>query len=127
MHNEVFSIPYAEKYISHAKYFYGDHDDDGITRPYTKKTGLWRPFFFCFHLHICMVSYLDSHGMSTCSMYSPINDAKLTRPQNFIGENLVGFRNVFFILFRFWLFRSSTKVKNELKKIQFVKCENSSN
>ena len=100
----MFSIPYAEKYISHAKY-------SMVTTTTTVLRGHRLAFLFLLSSAYSMESYLDSHGMSTCSMHSPINDAKLTRPQNFIGENLVGFRNVFFILFRFWLFRSSTEVK----------------
>ena len=39
-------------------------------------------------------TYFDCHGMSWSSMSSAINYTKLTRTQNFIGENLVSFRNI---------------------------------
>ena len=54
-------------------------------------------------------TYFDCHSVTWFPVNPTINNTKLTRTQNFIRENLVGFWNIFFFLVR--LFRSAIKFR----------------
>ena len=66
-------------------------------------------------MHACCCRiYLDSHRMPTCSVHSTINDAKLSRPKDFIRKDLIGFRNIFLFFIRLF---GSTKNKISLSLV----------